>query len=811
MIPTCYFDSETLGLYGPAVIFQYAFDEDQPTMHNVWTTKAGQTRALIQEIVNSRVIAHNLTFDWQKVQSLYNALLAFHNDEYPIDDVDRFALSNYDNRSRFCLKPKQAVCTLLLCQKSIGGAALAMKEIRVRKIPADAAPWLCDILNRVTDLPDLMFANRKTERNAWNLGESKDGEGWADIVLKFAPSNGLKNIARLVLGEEDTQKIGQDFQLPSHPVEEGFAPYAVLLNEGDWFYTPKPKSGQKPMALPLWPRLLHEHSKFWTTHPDAVRYALDDVDLLRKLYKHLGSPETDFDGELACQVASVRMAGFSIDRDKLRAARTESVEHNEMAQVNVDSPKQVRKFIADALDPLEAHVVADGCDQKKLNRIVHTFTLTEEEECWCDGDDPGCQRCGGSGVVGPGPMPVAKRAEHILDIRNHRKRLQVYNKLAKSKGAFPSFKVIGAKSGRMAGADGLNYHGIDKSASIRSLFDLTGHDEGWVVCGGDFDSQELAIMAATMNDDALDHDIRTGKSLHAVFAESASGIPYDQIMANKSKDGPEAEWYGKAKSCVYALSYGAAAFKVSEVIGCSETEAEQIILKFFEKYVHMLQTRKQITKSLSCIHREEEGGLSVGNPEKTYVESCFGFRRAFNVEYQVIGAIIKAMKQWRYDTGSHQRNSHPGAPWDDNVECLTFNPSRKVVRKEAKGEQTVKSCVMSALYGSAFSVQNKIIRAALNHQIQSAGRTITLRVQAGIWKLQPVGINPFQIKLMSVHDEIITTSPPDMVEPIAAVVREEVTKLNDTIPLLGLGWARDVGSWYGVKSTKQVEQMGWGG
>ncbi len=362
----------------------------------------------------------------------------------------------------------------------------------------------------------------------------------------------------------------------------------------------------------------------------------------------------------------------------------------------------------------------------------------------------------------------------------------------KAKGAFPSFRVIGAKSGRMSGADGLNYHGIDSSASIRDIFDLTGNDEGWIVSGGDFDSQELAIMAATMNDDALDHDIRTGRSLHAVFAESASGIPYDQIMANKSKDGPEAEWYGKAKSCVYALSYGAAAFKISEVIGCSETEAEQIILKFFEKYVHMLQTRKQITKSLSCLHRDENR-LEITKPQKTYVESCFGYRRSFNVEYQVIGAMVKSMNE------ISRLGKDKSMGW-----------KTKIVRKEQKGEQTISGAIQSALYGATFSVQNKIIRAALNHQIQSAGRTITLSVQSGIWDLQPRGINPFVVKLMSIHDEIIAASPPEMAAPIAAVVRTEVEKLNKTIPLLGLGWAQDVKTWYGVKSTKDVEQMGWG-
>ncbi len=137
--------------------------------------------------------------------------------------------------------------------------------------------------------------------------------------------------------------------------------------------------------------------------------------------------------------------------------------------------------------------------------------------------------------------------------------------------------------------------------------------------------------------------------------------------------------------------------------------------------------------------------------------------------------------------------------------------TRRVVRSEKKGQQSVASAIASALYGGIFTVQGKILRAALNHLIQSAGRTCTLRVQKRIWdEVQPVGILPFEVKLMSVHDEIATVSPRRNCAKITAAVQAEMADLTETIPLLSLDWGTDVGSWYGVKSCEDgLVRCGW--
>lgn len=783
---TAFFDVESIGYYGAPVIIQVAFDDGDPFIHNVWLEPVHKTLSLIEKICECRVVAHNLTFDWMKLQSLYNALQSFEADELPIDDIDGYAWACYKNRSMFCLKPPKAVCTLMLCQKQLGGSFLAAKEIRVRQLPERTAQLVADKLNEHTNLPDILHARRQDK--GWVVNESDHGDAWRDVVMRFAPSNALKDVAELVLGEKVIRF--DEAEPPSHAIEEGFAPYAVLLDEGDWLYTPKPtKSKPNPAPQPLWPRLLRDHVYHWENQPTARQYALDDVTLLRKVFRHFDSPDTDFDGELGCQVASVRMAGMTIDTEKLEVERVKSQKVIESAKINVDSPKQVRNFIADALDELEAFVVADGCNDKKLKKIISTFVLDEEEKCCKDG----CQRCDGKGTVGPGPMPVVERAKHVRMIRKHRKRVQLYNKLDVSKEAFPSFKVVGTKSGRMSGADGLNYHGIDGSGEIREIFTLA--EDGWVVSGGDFDSQELAITAAVMKEDRLVEDMQEGNSMHALFAADISGIPYEQIMQHKEdKSRPEANWYKLGKIGVYSILYGASARGVSYQLGISEEEAEQAIINLLDNYANIKETRKTVRNALKSLKSLDGGRLRLDKPDQTFIDSCFGYRRSFETEFEIMEGIIQAMEEIK----------------DHLIKVQKQERWPKLVRKDKKGPQTVAGAVSSALYGAAFSVEGKILRAAMNHLIQSAGRTITLRVQHRIWTLQPVGANPFRLKLLSVHDEIGATSTPEDAELIEELVADEVDQLTETVPLLSLEWVKDVGSWRGIKDTEGGRVCGWG-
>ena len=455
---------------------------------------------------------------------------------------------------------------------------------------------------------------------------------------------------------------------------------------------------------------------------------------------------------------------------------------------------------------MEQFVLADGCDQKVIDEIKSTYTLKEREICPCmeeedDEDEDGlldlgnerevtiidgvCQRCNGLGHVGPGKMPVVERVEHVEKIRRHKKRVELYDKLILANRAYPDFNVIGTKSGRMSGAGGLNFHGVDHSPEVRSLFTLA--DEGLILSAGDYASQELAIAATTMQDEDLMRDMGSGKSLHGLFAAELFNTTYEDIMANKDEKNSR---YLRGKSAVFLTLYGGTFETLARNCDVDVKQAEMAFNKMIQKYPMMGSTRKAITERFSSLKQGPDGHMSFRAPKEPYVESVFGFKRYFHTEYKIqkmIWSLVKNMPQeWQKITIKVQRD-----------------------RKNTNRLQTIAGATSSALYGTCFSIQNGIIRAANNHVIQSTGRTLTIGMQAAVWGLQPQGINPFVLTLMSIHDELATVSGPETVPLIEEVIVDKVEEQREYVPLTRIDWFTGNKSWAEKGHGSNEKNIGW--
>lgn len=789
---TVFLDSETCGFHGLPVLLQYAVDDGPVQIVHLWKTPTYQIVDLIHFFVDNRIVAHNLRFDFFHLSKLYNLCTQCLGEktlsDYPVDHIAEW---EYNTRNGVCLKPAAAVDTLLFAQRGAAQAAvMESKPVYVRRVYRPIAESVRQELENRTDLPWILFANR-SDPNApkWSICERKDeltGEveaSWVDLKLSFAPSNGLKHLSKFLLGYEppaNFDEIAIDEQY--HPAEEGYAPFAVLLREGDdWSYKGKP----------TWPAVIHKHIEHWATDHDALQYATEDINMLRGLYEYFGSPEDDKDSMLAAQVASVRLRGFAIDVPAMAQARADSQAIIDAAQLNVNSPPQVKGFISEALDPMEQVIVANGCDKHVLKQLCKEFTLEEQEECYCEGGKlPGdfprtgplykeCPRCNGVGTVGPGPMPVVERAHHIEEVRKHIKRVELYNKLLQAGRAYPDFNVIGAKSGRMSGASGLNFQGVASDSEVRSLFTLA--DEDWVLAGGDYDSQELAILATTSNDMDLLNDIKGGKSLHGLMAAELFETTYEDIMENKNTD-PE-DRYARAKSAVYLMAYGGTVETMARNLGLELEVCQRGFNNFLSKYANMGVARAAIKERFTALRREDQG-FTFKIPAEPFVETIFGFRRYFDNEYAILGSIFKLAS----NLPDHIRYAGQG------------KRSLMVQRTEGK-VQTVGGATCSALYGAAHSIQNRIIRAAMNHLIQSVGRTLTLGLQYNIWECQPQGIHAYKLAVMGVHDESLVACRPDAALEIREKVRDTLRSQAEDIPLIAMSWATGVDSWYGVKKA----------
>lgn len=837
-------DTETCGFHGVAITIQWAINDGPVNLHHIWKEPIIRTLRLIEDMVNNRVIFHNARYDWFHLSKIYNmfkqAAECFLNST-PLEayTVDQWAEFEWESQFGPCLKPRACVDTLILASKSVDQSAImASKPVWVRRVPVGLAEPLRFHLEERTKLPWILFAKRKrVDDDLWSISNCHDLEGnldpsFKDLKLSFNPSQTLKHLAAYLCDHKVEHKF-EDIAFAEMPAEEGFAPYVNLLSssEREWLYDDKP----------TWPALLEQHIDHWFTDADAQYYAEDDITMLRLLYKHFGSPNEDEDSLVACQVASVRLRGFSVDLPGCRVQLERSMKIVGTAKLNTGSPKEVVGFVSQAMDSVEQFILADGCDQKVIDVIKKNHTLKELETCPCCeeadedeefddildlSDDRGitiidgvCQRCEGHGHVGPTgecphctgsglteeideygdqekckkcdgtglsddrKMPVVIRVEHIEMIRKHALRVKLFDKLLLAKRAYPDFNVIGTKSGRMSGAGGLNFQGIDHSDEVRCLFTL--FDEGLILSAGDYSSQELAIAATTMNDQDLMRDMESGKSLHGLFGAELFDTSYEDIVNNKN-DGR----YNRAKSAVFLTLYGGTFETLARNCDVDVKQAEMAFNKMIQKYPMMGSTRKAMSERFSSIKQSAEGQMAFKAPAKPYVESVFGFRRYFHTEYKVqkmIWEVVKNMPpEWQKITIKVQRD-----------------------RKNTNRLQTVCGAASSGLYGTCFSIQNGIVRAANNHVIQSTGRTLTVGMQAAVWGLQPQGIHPFVLTLMSIHDELAVVSEAQTVPLIEQEIEKKVSEQCKHVPLTSIEWFTGNKSWAEKGDGQNKKDIGW--
>ena len=229
-----------------------------------------------------------------------------------------------------------------------------------------------------------------------------------------------------------------------------------------------------------------------------------------------------------------------------------------------------------------------------------------------------------------------------------------------------------------------------------------------------------------------------------------------------------------------------AQLRISSSVGIAERAYNMMV----QKYPKMGSTRKAITDQFSSIKGGEDGHLMFKLPERQYIESIFGFKRHFTVEYKIQSMIWNTVRnlpdEWRELTLKVQRD------------------------RQNKGRiQTICGAVSSALYGCCYSIQNQIIRASNNHIIQSTGRHLTVGMQSHVWEMQPQGIHPFVLTLMSIHDELAVVSEASEVSDIRDRVADKVAEQRETVPLTSIEWFTNNKSWAEKGTGEEGEVIGW--
>lgn len=781
-----YFDTETCGFHGPAVLIQWAEGDGPIELYSPWTNPVIDTLKLIEKIAAhpGGVVGFNLAFDWFHLCQLYTTLLLLpDHSAYPEDLIDDYAKLEPAARGGPCLKPVSACDLMLHARKGPYQSTMNRGDVRIRRVPTPLAWQLAKELEKRVQLSSILFARKKNKfAPRWNVYDIKDAEDeidpdFKDVVLSFAPSAGLKVLAADALDlQPETIHLFADVELEGVylPEELGYAPYALAV---------APNAIENDNWKGAWPDVISHHIRHWTYNKYARAYAEKDVELTRGLYIHFGSPVLgDDDSVLACMVGAVRWKGYRIDEDGIKRLKVDA----KIRQGKFPTaPAPARRYIEAVLTETDKAIMKGSTKKTILEELAKRDAQPcatceglgaidpDDAMIFADGDDGTysyeekivCPTCNG---VKNFPDPVAIRASEVLNARKAGKELELYNKLLTARRFHASFVVIGTLSSRMAGSDKLNAQGIKRDKEVRRQFPLA--DPGSVLCGGDFAGFEVVLAEACYNDPDLRRDLQSGKKIHGLFGQFVyPHMTYEEILK-------DLDIYSRCKSAVFAMLYGGEAFTLKERLGVPIEQAQKAYEEFGRRYPGVARARQTIIKMFSALTQARAHGQISWTDPADYIESMMGFKRFFTLENQIIRALFDLANA-------------PPKDWKDiriKVQRDRNNPLR---------EQTAAGACQSALFGAAFALQSSNIRAAANHVIQSSGATITKMVQRKIWELQPAGVNDWSVQPMNVHDEIMCPTKPELVDSVTRIVMEAVEEIRPQIPLIAIEWEPQMKTW----------------
>jgi hypothetical protein len=716
-----YFDTESVGLTGPLVLIQTRYAGENYVYH-IWDHSVEETLKLLEWLCSRNLVVYNMTHDWFHVNKLYNLFYNVPKNRWknpPIPEeiaaIERALV--LDNRhAEWCLKPK-GVLDLFLYLRSGPLQELMIPKtqdsIKIPLVPNERVKDLAELLRPIADaIPDIYFHYRQ-DKGRWHIDPDTGKKGFSHLIFRMAPSMGLKPVIKHLFNRE----------VQDYPVAKEW-----WLNEDEW----------KPWGNG-WEHLIRRHILTWK-HTSSS-YATDDVEYLELLDEHYNYPPlNDLNSKLSISVACARWKGFDLDLNKIKH---ELNNQRMIARLAPQAPAESRRYISNN-DPLE------------LIKLPNTKKETLEEYIKLEGKH-------------------SDRARQVLNARRAQKRIEILEKLIKATRFFPSYKVIGTKSNRMAGAGSLNPQGIPHEKEFRKLFTLCSEQLGDCLSGGDYAGFEVTIADAVYNDNKLHVDLTSGKKIHGLLGAELYGTTYEKVLASEGGINYPAgdNIYNPAKNAVFAFFYGAMAFKIGQTASIDEKQAAKALKSFEKKYPGIGKERKRIQEMFCSVTQPGGKGTPViwKDPAEK-IESLLGFPRYYKLE----NSIIKGL----YDVG-------------ERIPIEWSHGNNTVCRNDR--EQTVGGACRSAIYSTVFRLQQRNLRTAANHVIQSTGAEICKELQSSLWNLQPVGVQKWYVQLMNNHDEILCCHPSGLKEEINDVVAEHIKVFKKYIPLLEIDWKDGLKDW----------------
>lgn len=696
-----YLDTESVGLCGPVKLIQYAID-DGPV----------QFIPLFKGWENDWASCNSVRMLWGLLDNPDVTLVAFnaaHDCFHLYRLCHKLKGYEYDSPERPVQPLRCNVLDLYVAAASFSplapfayskGASRSIAAVRrVPKCASDLVGTRVEAVLRPL-LPDVVELKRHT----------KEVKGQKDVVTLCWTLDGrmsLKNLMH-VYGLQ-TLKLAEVWPLPAKGTEKPWLPY------------PDP-AVHDPVELQCDTVMNDPDSAFW-------RYAELDIWFLKVLEEKLGYPQPNHHDDCTHVVAYTRYYGYHVDHGVLERTRAEYQRKIDVAQatlqgINLGSPKQKLALLRKH-DPLIA---------SSSRKVIQ--------------------------VIAESDRPAAPVAKAMIDFTMYSQRLNQVEKVLECRTgrAHPSLRVMGTRTGRMAGEAGLNWQGIPKAKKgigIRAAMEAAAV--------GDWEQYEIGISAALFPDEAMQEDLDNGIDAHSMNTVlmhpkghawmEKHGISNLVLgakefrKASSVRGSMEESLRGSMKSVGFELNYFGKGKKASESMGVSMEAMDEMLRKYHERYTGFAAYKNRIEKETQTADTEHWSRDSVKRMARE-VTDLTGYTMRWNFEAQVAEAL------WQLG-GTGIQTGMPGS----------------IIRTKEKGRQTYDGAVKSALLGGAIAIQAAVSRQRGNALIQATGANLTKMLASKLW-------NKFRIPFLNVHDELVFARHPNF----------DIGRVQETIDTFTAQW-----------------------
>ncbi|HEX2060576.1 MAG TPA: DNA polymerase I, partial [Thermoanaerobaculia bacterium] len=138
-----------------------------------------------------------------------------------------------------------------------------------------------------------------------------------------------------------------------------------------------------------------------------------------------------------------------------------------------------------------------------------------------------------------------------------------------------TFNQAVAATGRLSSSDP-NLQNIPiRTQTGREIRKAFIADEGWVLLSADYSQVELRILAHISGDESLIETFRRGDDIHRATASKMFNIPPEELTAEQRR---------AAKTINFGVLYGMSAFRLSNELGISGSQAKDWIEAYFSRY-----------------------------------------------------------------------------------------------------------------------------------------------------------------------------------------------------------------------------------